>query len=82
MVSIDFSPKFQKIISKIKDDFLRTKIKKQLRKIIQNPKVGKPMKNARRGTRELYLKPFRLSYAYIEKEKKIIILNLYHKDFQ
>jgi len=70
MVSIDFSPKFQKIISKIKDDFLRTKIKKQLRKIIQNPRVGKPMKNARRGTRELYLKPFRLSYAYIRKRKE------------
>jgi len=51
-------------------------------KIIQNPDVGKPMRYARKGTREVYIKPFRLSYAYISEEDKIIFLDLYHKDEQ
>ena len=51
-------------------------------KIIINPEVGKPMRNVRRGTRELYIKPFRLSYLYIQSEDKIILLDLYHKKKQ
>lgn len=40
------------------------------------------MRYARKGTREVYLKPFRLSYAYIKEENKIILLDLYHKKKQ
>jgi mRNA-degrading endonuclease RelE of RelBE toxin-antitoxin system len=40
------------------------------------------MKNVRKGTREVYIKPYRLSYEYLEKEKVILILDLYHKKFQ
>src|SRR3989344_2073429 len=49
---------------------------------IENPEVGKPMMYDRKGTREVYVKPFRLSYAYIKHENKIIFLDLYHKDGQ
>ena len=59
-----------------------SKIQKQIRKIAKNPEVGKPMKNIRRGSRELYIKPFRLSYEYDVKENRVIILDLYHKKFQ
>ena len=31
---------------------------------------------------ELYIPPFRLSYAYIKEENKIILLDLYHKNKQ
>nr|AAU82856.1 hypothetical protein GZ1D1_43 [uncultured archaeon GZfos1D1] len=40
------------------------------------------MKYARKGTRELYVGSFRLSYAYLKDEDKIIFLDLYHKDEQ
>jgi len=40
------------------------------------------MKYSRKGTRELYVKPYRISYSYIQHESKIIFLNLYHKDEQ
>ena len=33
-------------------------------------------------SRELYIKPFRLSYSYLKEENKIKILDLYHKDKQ
>jgi mRNA-degrading endonuclease RelE of RelBE toxin-antitoxin system len=82
MVEIRFDKKFAIIFSKIKDELLKTKIKKQIQKILENPEVGKPMRNVRKGTRELYIKPFRLSYSYIVSESIIYILDLYHKKNQ
>jgi len=61
---------------------MKEKVKKQIAKIIANPEIGKPMMYERRGTREIYLKPFRLSYAFIKEENKIIFLDLYHKNVQ
>jgi len=82
MVKSFFHEKFKKTFSKLKDKELKHKIIKQISKIKENPEIGKPMKHIRKGTRELYIKPFRLSYAYFEKEDKIIILDIYHKDLQ
>jgi len=48
MVEIRFDKKFAIIFSKIKDELLRTKIKKQIQKISNNPEVGKPMGNVRK----------------------------------
>ena len=50
--------------------------------IIENPDVGKPMRNSRKATRELYIKPFRLSYAYFSDKNLIYLLDLYHKKKQ
>ena len=82
VVRIEENKNFSQIWDKIKDNVLKLKIKKQIKKIIDNPEVGKPMKNVRKGTRELYIKPFRLSYNYIKSEDKIILLDLYHKKGQ
>lgn len=82
MVIVDRDSHFEKAFEKISDPVLRERVKKQIRKIIQNPEIGKPMMYGRKGTRELYLKPFRLSYAFLPGEDKIILLDLYHKDEQ
>ena len=81
MVVVDYDPIFQKIFSKL-DKSIRIKVEKLLAKIIDNPEIGKPMRYARKGTREVYIPPFRLSYAYAPQKNKIILLNLYHKDEQ
>lgn len=78
---VDRDSNFEKIFSKL-DNVLKEKVKKQIIKIIENPEIGKPMRFTRKGTREVYVKPFRLSYAYIPEENKIIFLDLYHKDEQ
>lgn len=80
MVEIRFSKNFVKIFSKLKDNLIRKRISKQIKKISENPEIGKPMKNVRKGTRELRIKPFRLSYIF--QDKRIYILDLYHKDKQ
>jgi mRNA-degrading endonuclease RelE of RelBE toxin-antitoxin system len=82
MVEIRFDKKFKILFSKIKEDLLKDKVKKQIKKIVENPNIGKPMRNIRKGTRELYIKPFRLSYFYDAQEKVVYILDLYHKKKQ
>ena len=82
MVISEFGHHFEKSFKKIKNQSLKTQLKKQIEKVINSPEIGKPMMHARKGTREIYLSPFRLSYAYIKDENKIIFLDLYHKDEQ
>ena len=82
MVEVEFTSEFRAIFLKIKDQTLKDKIIKQLKKIKNNPEVGKPMRNVRKGTRELYIKPYRLSYIYNISEKIVYILDLYHKKEQ
>jgi len=82
MLDIVYEPDFLDKICKIKDNATRDYVKKQVRKIVQNPGVGKPMRYDRKGTRELYVKPFRLSYSYLKHENKIVFLDLYHKKKQ
>ena len=82
MVNVDYGPNFSKLFYKLKDKSLKERIKKQITKIIDNPKIGKPMMYNRKGTREVYVSSFRLSYIYIKEEDKVIFLDLYHKDEQ
>jgi len=82
MVEIILDPAFENKIKKVKDSFAKIRIEKQMDKIIINPAVGKPMRYVRKGTREVYIGSFRLSYAYIQEENKLIFLDLYHKDEQ
>jgi len=82
MVEIRFDKKFTILFSKIKDNLLKEKIMKQIKKISENPEIGKPMKNIRKGTRELHIKPFRLSYSYFRNESIVYVLDLYHKKQQ
>ena len=80
MVKVHFSSDFEKTLSRIKDNSLKDRIKKQIFKIISSPSIGKPMRYSRKGTREVYVKPFRLSYVYLDDE--IVFFDLYHKDYQ
>ena len=82
MLDIKYEDDFLRTISKIKDNSKKEQIKKQIDKIIANPEIGKPMMYDRKGTREVYVKPFRLSYVYLKNENTLIFLNFYHKNKQ
>lgn len=81
MVIVDYGSDFKRIFNKL-DQSLKERVEKILFKIINNPEIGKPMRYNRKGTRELYVKPFRLSYVYLRSENKVILLDLYHKKRQ
>lgn len=78
---VEKTDEFVKIFKKI-DFALKERVQKQIIKIIDNPEIGKPMQYSRKGTREVYIPPFRLSYTYIPEEDKMIFLDIYHKDEQ
>ena len=80
MVTVIFDPEFEKNFRKIKDSSVKEKIITQISKIKDNPEVGKPMRYERKGTMELYISPFRLSYKL--EGDTVYILALYHKDLQ
>jgi len=82
MVTVAFDKQFEKRIKKIKNEESKNRVKKQLEKVVSDPQIGKPMRYGRKGTRELRIPPFRLSYIYQKNEDKLIFLNLYHKDEQ
>lgn len=81
MPEIERTNRFVKKLKKM-DKSVLEKVEKSVKKIINNPEIGKPMKHNRKGTRELYIESFRLSYSYYKKDDKIIFLDLYHKDKQ
>jgi mRNA-degrading endonuclease RelE of RelBE toxin-antitoxin system len=82
MTKVIFDKNFQRSIEKVKDNSVKEQVKKQIRKIIENPEVGKPMMYDRKGTRELYVGHFRLSYKYYYDKDTIEFLEVYHKDEQ
>jgi addiction module RelE/StbE family toxin len=82
MLNVDYKEDFLKSLKKMRDQAAKLRIKKQVKKIIENPEIGKPMMYERKGTRELYVSPYRLAYSYSKEENKIIFLDIYHKDEQ
>ena len=82
MLDIDYKKDSLKAISKIKNEANKTKIKKQIEKILENPEIGKPMRYGRKGTREIYIAPYRIAYSYNPSENTLIFLDIYHKDKQ
>ena len=82
MVNAISNSNFKKKFEKIKYTSLKERIIKQILKLKENPEFGKLMMYARKGTRELYVSPYRISYSYDSKENTLIFLDVYHKDEQ
>jgi mRNA-degrading endonuclease RelE of RelBE toxin-antitoxin system len=75
------SNSFSRLLSKL-DKSTKNKLHKIMAKAVLNPTIKKPMRFCRKGTRELFLPPFRLSYCYDKTESILTFLDLYHKDKQ
>lgn len=75
MVRIIPSKQFLKDTKRL-DQSNRIRLEKQIKKIIRNPQVGKPLKY-KRGERSLYIKPFRLIYAI--RGNELILLKFDHR---
>ncbi len=78
MVDILYTNKFEKEIKKL-DSSIKSKVIKQIEKIIQNPKIGKPLRYDLRGEKTIYVKPYRIIYSF--NQKSIIFLRVEHRKF-
>lgn len=61
---IVWSDKFRKEVTKIKDNKIKEKLKKQIQNIVEDPELGKPLRYNLKGERTAYIKPYRLIYSY------------------
>ena len=82
MVKIEIQDNFKNATWKLKHKETYFQVMGQMSKIINNPDIGKPMMHERKGTREVYVGSFRLSYCYEPENDLIVFLDLYHKDEQ
>ncbi|MBI3333906.1 type II toxin-antitoxin system RelE/ParE family toxin [Candidatus Pacearchaeota archaeon] len=64
------------------DKSILEKVEKLIIKLLYSPETGKPMRHDRKGTREVYVPPFRMSYRYDKPRDILIFLDIYHKDNQ
>jgi len=58
------------------------RLAKLIDKVVENPEIGKPLRYERKGSRELHMHPFRLSYSYDPNDDILTLLDLYHKKHQ
>lgn len=80
MVKIEFiitTEKFERDIRRIKDKRLKRGLEKQIRKIVDKPSIGKPLKHVLRGERSVRIGPYRLLYK-VEADR-LILLRFEHR---
>ena len=63
MVEVVYTEKFEQEFKKI-DYSIKEKAVKQIKKIIENPEIGKNLKYNLHGERTVYVKPFRIIYSF------------------
>jgi addiction module RelE/StbE family toxin len=73
-MEILFSDEFKKDFKKIKDKKIRLKVIKQLKKLSESPKSGKPLKYNLKNHRSVRIPPFRIIYRL---RKNQIIINCF-----
>lgn len=78
-MEIIFSDDFKKEFKKIKDKDTRLKIIKQLKKLSDQAKAGKPLKYEQKNHRSLRIPPYRIIYR-LEQEKIVINCFDHRKD--
>ena len=77
VIKVIRTDKFERDVKSIKDNLVKEKIKKQIIKILENPETGKPLKYDLHGERSIYIKPFRLIYAF--KDEVLFLLRFRHR---
>lgn len=77
MVTIVPSSHFRRAVKHL-DDEQKSKLEKAIRKILDDPKAGKPLKYLR-GERALRMRPFRLVYSFRKDTQTLYLLKFDHK---
>ena len=66
MVEVIYTEKFEHEFKKA-DQSIKEKALKQIKKIIEHPTIGKPLRYQLKGERTVYVKPYRIIYSYFNE---------------
>ncbi len=69
--------KFEKDVRKIKDKSIKGRIDGEVKRILENPEIGKPQRYGLKGERTVRINPYRLIYSVVENE--LILLRFEHR---
>lgn len=75
--SIVYTSKFEHEVKKVRDKKIKERLEKNIKIIIENPEIGKPLRYALKGERTIRIAPFRLIYAI--DGNSIILLRFEHR---
>jgi addiction module RelE/StbE family toxin len=67
MVEVIYTEKFEREFKKA-DGSIKEKAVKQIKKIIEEPETGKPLRYDLKGERTVYVKPYRIIYSYFNNQ--------------
>lgn len=74
---IVYTSKFEHEVKKVVDKKVKERLEKSIKKIIENPEIGKPLSYALKGERTVRIPPFRLIYAI--NGNSLILLRFEHR---
>lgn len=58
-----YTQKFERDVRKLRDGLLKERLGKQIRKIVEDPEAGKPLRYGLKGEWTIRIPPYRLIYA-------------------
>lgn len=78
MAKVYFTPNTQKILNKLKDKKLESRIRNAKSKLEQNPLAGKKLTGKLEGQYSLRIWPYRIVY-FVNQGKDVIITDIRHR---
>ena len=76
-MNIIYTEEFKRDIRKVKDKSIQNRIKKMVKKIKNNPEIGKPLRYNLFGFKSIKIIPFRILYEI--KDNLIILHKFEHR---
>ncbi len=77
--AIVYTQKFEHDVRKIRSSSLKERLEKQIRKVVENPELGKPLRYGLKGEWTIRVKPYRLIYT-VQGDRLILLRFEYRKD--
>ncbi|MDE1854077.1 MAG: type II toxin-antitoxin system RelE/ParE family toxin [Thaumarchaeota archaeon] len=74
---IVYTQKFERDVKKLRDGSLKERLGKQIRKIAEDPEIGKPLRYGLKGEWTVRIAPYRLIYAV--QGDRLVLLRFEHR---
>jgi mRNA-degrading endonuclease RelE of RelBE toxin-antitoxin system len=74
---IVYTEKFERDVRKVRDNSLKEKLEKQIRKIAEDPSFGKPLRYGLKGEWAIRVAPYRLIFAV--QGERLVLLRFEHR---
>ena len=75
--TIVYTQKFERDVKKIRDGLVKERLAKQIRKVVEDPEVGKPLRYGLKGEWTIRVPPYRLIYAV--QGDRLVLLRFEHR---